>query len=787
MPNRLNTPFAPHRPPNRGTRPWSLVNHDASASASARCASAVHVMRNAAVKAPRWRRDGRTRWTVLAALALVSIILGVGVLYGGLHGVGLGADLSRYWKPPVSNAAASGTASSSPAPPAPSAHDGVDNPAHPMEQLMTAAEKSFALQLASQPTSLASAASNYRTRRGRHPPPNFDAWHGYATSHSALIPESFFDEIYTDLAPFWGVNVYELRRTISTFRPRISVVNGTADSKVKNSYKNLEAAVDLLNELLRSDRVELPDVEMPFNVGEEVGMLVPWGDVATAVEFAGLRPGMLRAEEVVQGFTSASPAPARGKGGNEEVKMETFDPEWKDGRLRHGMSKENFGPRPLWSLVRPACPPFSPTRKEELWADIWHKEGHMKEEHSAAALLPLEEPEGSFEGYVRNWSAAGDVCEQPRLQGLHGAFVAPEEISVTQKLFPLFSASKMGVSGEILLPSSSGFNGSTTWRLMPWEEKKNRLYWRGPATGGRNSAGNWQRFHRQRFVAMLNATHVEIAEGLLHAGNESMVGLGYARNFRLLPGNAYGLETQRGGKMAAWVNGWADAAFTDLHCDSDGVWEGGMCAYTDEYFSVAETQGEGKDAGSEYKYAAVLDGNGGDDHGEFVAALRAGRVALKASVYKQWFDARVVPWVHFVPMDNTFVDLYGVVEYFVGTEVRGGTEEFAHAHVELPVHEHHFQTPHAEEDEKPEESDPREHGHGRRRDPAARRMKTVGDGHDDAARKIAEAGQTWAAKVLRKEDMFVYMYRLLLEYARVIDTRRERLGWVDDLLGTEGS
>jgi hypothetical protein len=35
--------------------------------------------------------------------------------------------------------------------------------------------------------------------------------------------------------------------------------------------------------------------------------------------------------------------------------------------------------------------------------------------------------------------------------------------------------------------------------------------------------------------------------------------------------------------------------------------------------------------------------------------------------------------------------------------------------------------------------------------------------------------------VLRKEDMLVYVLRLLLEYARVVDERREVMGWVGDL------
>ncbi|KAF2690599.1 hypothetical protein K458DRAFT_248977, partial [Lentithecium fluviatile CBS 122367] len=571
---------------------------------------------------------------------------------------------------------------------------------HPIEHLMGAAEQAFALTLGSQATSLADAAQKYRARRGRHPPPGFDAWYAYAVERDALVVESFFDQIHDDLEPFWGMDVYTLRRIVGTFSPGITIHDGVVDSAVKMSYERVQAMVDMLAKLVAEKGVEVPDLHIPVNVNEEVGMLAEWEAVDTAVQIA--RPILTATGEVVSDY-----APIE----DEEYEDAGFDPEWLDARLRHTTHAEYYGPRPFWSLLRPACSPASPARKEPLV------------EHSAAALLPLEAPAGdsTFRGYVMNWSVTEDACAWPPLQGLHGGFVAPEEMSVTKKLFPLFSTSKMGVSNEVLVPGLVRWNESRSSEVT-WEEKQDKLFWRGPATGGKNSAINWQRFHRHRFVAMLNATHVEIAEGLLHAGNESMIGLGYARNFRLLPGNDYGLATQRGGIMAEWVNSWADAKCTDLHCNV--ATEGGGCVYTDEYFSVAPASNSTVE-GRGCKYAAVIDGNGGDDGGEFIDALRFGRTTLKASIYKKWYDNRLVPWVHFVPIDNTFVDLYGIMEYFLGTM----------------------------------------------------RDESAEDGHDEAARKIAEGGQAWAAKVLRKEDMFVYMYRLLLEYARVVDTRRQRLGW----------
>lgn len=89
-------------------------------------------------------------------------------------------------------------------------------------------------------------------------------------------------------------------------------------------------------------------------------------------------------------------------------------------------------------------------------------------------------------------------------------------------------------------------------------------------------------------------------------------------------------------------------------------------------------------------------------------------------------------------MDNTFVDLWGIMDYFLGF---GGECE---------------------------------RGKGERR-----------GGHEETAARMAEEGREWAERVLRKEDMLIYIYRLVLEYARIADDRRLRMGYVDDLRETK--
>ena len=49
--------------------------------------------------------------------------------------------------------------------------------------------------------------------------------------------------------------------------------------------------------------------------------------------------------------------------------------------------------------------------------------------------------------------------------------------------------------------------------------------------------------------------------------------------------------------------------------------------------------------------------------------------------------------------------------------------------------------------------------------------------HDKEGERIATAGREWAGQVLRKEDMEIYFFRLLLEWGRLTDDRRDGIGF----------
>ncbi|KAL3481261.1 glycosyl transferase family 90-domain-containing protein [Aspergillus californicus] len=124
-----------------------------------------------------------------------------------------------------------------------------------------------------------------------------------------------------------------------------------------------------------------------------------------------------------------------------------------------------------------------------------------------------------------------------------------------------------------------------------------------------------------------------------------------------------------------------------------------------------------------WKYRYLLDMDGHAYSGRFYAFMRSKSVPLKLTFFREWHDDVLVPWVHYVPVNKDATDVPEILRFF-------------------------------------------------EQDPAGQEI----------ARAIGEEGQAWAAKTLRNDDMDVYMFRLMLEYARVQDDRRENLGFLSPSL-----
>jgi len=556
-------------------------------------------------------------------------------------------------------------------------------PDHPIDHLIRQADRELEGLLGKETRDVHDAARAYRERRGRQPPPAFDVWFQFAQNHSAIIVEDFFDQIYNDLNPFWGVPAKQIREQANDFLHRISVRSGNVTQRTDIPQRPW---MDLWQNLTQSVAEFLPaDVDLPINVMDESRMVVPWEEIDGLMAKEQESRRIVPDEELKENFESLR--------GLDRHPPDEFDPEFQ-------------GMGPYWPLAVVGCPPQSDARKAYIETDF-----------STRPPLPEDYPKGSYEGYVQNWTLAKSPCDHAHLQGLHGTFVEPISIANTRKFFPLFGGSKLPMNNEILLPAAmywtdDPFYSGGEEHGQPWEEKKDLLIWRGAASGGRNKEDNWKRFQRHRFVSMVNATAVHLAE----------TGEQVPMNFALpVNKSSYNLAALRPGSkigsLGNWIKTWSQAAVVHLLC-FPGT-SSPLCHYTDPYFSVERVMPMKQQYA--YKYLPDLDGN--SFSGRYRGFLGSTSMPIKATIYQEWHDSRLVAWRHFVPMDNTFVDIYGIMEYFLGNEDAGVW------------------------------------------------------GHDEMAREIALGGKAWAERVLRREDMQIYVFRLLLEYARLCDDEREILGW----------
>ncbi|KAK4233695.1 hypothetical protein C8A03DRAFT_19270 [Achaetomium macrosporum] len=126
-----------------------------------------------------------------------------------------------------------------------------------------------------------------------------------------------------------------------------------------------------------------------------------------------------------------------------------------------------------------------------------------------------------------------------------------------------------------------------------------------------------------------------------------------------------------------------------------------------------------RDAALHAKLVFDLDGNG--ISGRFYKLLASGSLVLKQTLLREWHDDRLVPWAHYVPISVDMGEVPEVVHWFLESEK--GREK---------------------------------------------------------AREVAEGGKEWFARAMREVDVKIYVWRLLLELARVVDEGREALAKVGE-------
>lgn len=218
-------------------------------------------------------------------------------------------------KPDEKSDAKSDAPDAKPASPAPEAKG-----SHPIDTLIAAAELEFNNVLKKESHDLKTAAAVYRERRGRHPPPGFDEWFKFAQDNNAVIVEDFFDQIYHDLNPFWGLPAKVMRKEGWDHEMAINIRD-----KKATAGSDWFWAVIWLN-MTRTIEHMLPDMDFPLNAMDEPRIVVPWEQITEYMDIERKERAMPPPSEVVSEFQKLPP-PTEG-----DKDVETREKNWEQTR-----------------------------------------------------------------------------------------------------------------------------------------------------------------------------------------------------------------------------------------------------------------------------------------------------------------------------------------------------------------------------------------------------------------------------------------------------------------------
>ena len=341
-----------------------------------------------------------------------------------------------------------------------------------------------------------------------------------------------------------------------------------------------------------------------------------------------------------------------------------------------GTASSNFeflknGHQNVWELVTISCPPGSPASDTRY------------------SPPPPPSPQPTDLHFVHNASFVKDTCQNPVSSMHHGFVVNPESLYTTQELIPIWSQSKLNTFQDLIMPSvhyhsaKPGYNASND---PPWSAKLNRLYWTGSTTGGHNDR-NRKDLHRHRLVDFVNSPNRTIT--LL--------------NQTLPEGPWQPFQT-----TLSTVRHLFDVAFTKfVQCDEP------TCEAMKEEYRFRDRQ----DADHAFKYRFVLDMDGNAWSGRYYTLLRSRSIVLKQSLFREFGDQWIIPWVHYVPISMDAAELPEVMRFLSQT-------------------------------------------------PRGQRI----------AQEVAEEGSKWAGMALREVDLKMAAGRAVLEWGRLMDRGRDEGG-----------
>ncbi|KAJ5934141.1 hypothetical protein N7466_003688 [Penicillium verhagenii] len=315
--------------------------------------------------------------------------------------------------------------------------------------------------------------------------------------------------------------------------------------------------------------------------------------------------------------------------------------------------------------------------------------------------------------FPKHFEVASDICHQPDLAFLHGLLISPASFKVSQDLVPIFSQSALKGFNDILFPSP--WNYMDKVKYAPTHEHPD------PEYDDKDNSLYW-----------IGGT----SEGMSRFGEwKGMPRQRFAHLINNNTDNKVSVLLETGPKLYKYeiMNGNDPSEKLGLRADvhlADSITRCGDCDEQEAELGLSEKI----DFQQHWTYRFLFDLDGAGFSGRFLPFLQSHSVPFKTGLFRQWFDSRLISWFHFVPVDIRFHGFWSTLAYFAG--------------ISGPLDDHSSPT-------------------------GQLGMKA----HDEDGWWIAEQGRKWSEIALRKEDMEIYFFRLLLEWGRLTDDQREELGF----------
>jgi Glycosyl transferase family 90 len=550
--------------------------------------------------------------------------------------------------------------------------------------------------LASSSISLETAVAEYRSRyRGRAPPPNFDKWYEFARERGCPVIDNY-DQIDRDLLPFWAVPPSLIRERSPLQLPSndifaIRIRDGHVEVS-PFSYPDRKWRPDETVNIIEKFAQWLPDMYIAFNLRDVPRVTMPWKQIDDLKKRASTIDGTLKAGKD-HGFTPNLRLNSNWPSiENDYATSDTYKEFVR--RTQQSPDLHSF-PSIFQKREGPTCPPNSPTGRSKAW----HAPGFC----AACAYTH------SLGQFLHNWTLAGDLCHQPDMANLHGFLMSPGTVPDVGypegQLVPVFSRSKVPGYNDILFPAPGDYVDLTEPRPNEkiFSEMSNTLLWRGPAEDDMSAPRTWRG---------------KTPERLAHLTNKS-------NSTKLIPM----LLPAKDPEKFVYENVPATELAGLLDLDV-GITECEQCS-TKEYLEQKRELGTKPSINENeffnYRYLFVPDVRGASRR--FVSFLRSNAVPFRSSIFRSWYDDRLTPWLHYVPIDGRLQAVHSTLAYFAGLKGKINGRD-----IDMP--------------------------------------QKFGE-----ASFIANQGTKWAEKALRREDAEAYLFRLLLEYGRVVDDRRNDIGF----------